>query len=141
MPNRKLLASVTLAVVALTSQYSFAQGASQDAPPPLGKPHYCYTKKWYPLRPALHGISGTTTLDFTVMTDGFVRDVRVARTSGSSELDEAAAKCVEAGWHYIPAKLNGVAVETSWTATIEFVSNKRAAAITIVNDKAPSAPQ
>ncbi|MEJ0041121.1 MAG: energy transducer TonB [Rhizomicrobium sp.] len=46
--------------------------------------------------------------------DGTVRDVKVAKTSGSDGLDEAAVACV-AKWHYRPALKDGQLIDAPMT--------------------------
>jgi len=55
------------------------------------------------------GISGPVELEFTVGADGAVKDVRVIK--GHPVLGSAATEAV-LRWHYEPARLNGIAVET-----------------------------
>lgn len=86
-------------------------------PPTLSKPENC--RDDYPLFARIFGREGTTELAFTVSADGTVRDVKVAKSSGSGGLDDAAADCV-AKWHYRPALKDGqlidapVAVKVAW---------------------------
>ncbi|MEI9994540.1 MAG: energy transducer TonB [Rhizomicrobium sp.] len=69
-------------------------------PPALSKPENC--RDHYPFFARILGDEGTTELAFTVSADGTVRDVKVAKSSGSERLDDAAVECV-AKWHYRPA--------------------------------------
>jgi protein TonB len=47
----------------------------------------------YPPKAREAGIEGTTTLRYTISTDGDVKDVRVEKSSGNDDLDAAAVKC------------------------------------------------
>jgi len=64
----------------------------------------------YPSAARRAGEQGTTELRVCVSSAGRVTSVSVARSSGSSKLDDAAAKWIR-GEKFQPAKINGVASE------------------------------
>jgi protein TonB len=66
----------------------------------------------YPARAARNGDSGTVTLALLIGTDGRVADARVARTSGSKDLDRAAVSALSL-CKFKPAMNNGVA-QPAW---------------------------
>ena len=84
-------------------------------PPTLSKPENC--REDYPLFARIFGREGTTELAFTVSADGTVRDVRIAKSSGSDGLDDAAVHCV-AKWHYRPAIKDGQLVDAPMTVKV-----------------------
>ncbi len=69
-------------------------------PPALSKTENC--RDDYPFFARIFGDEGTTELSFTVAADGTVSGVKVAKSSGSDRLDDAAKECV-GRWHYRPA--------------------------------------
>jgi TonB family protein len=76
----------------------------------------------------------------TVAVDGTVVDAYTSASSGSSELDEASANCVK-GWHFLPAKANGVPVEetvsvTPWWAPLGVVGYKKTSARSLPSPQA-----
>ena len=83
--------------------------------PSLSKPENCHND--YPFLSRLFGQEGTTGLDFKVLADGTVNDVKVAQSSGSDRLDDAAVHCV-AKWHYRPGIKDGQLVDMAWTASV-----------------------
>jgi protein TonB len=66
----------------------------------------------YPSAAREQHVEGLVLLDVHVRADGRVGDVRLKRTSGSSELDDAALQTVKR-WTFLPAKRGPRAVE-SW---------------------------
>ena len=87
--------------------------------PPFGQflpiPHSC--EGWYPEAALKAKIEGTTKLHFRIDTDGGVNDPVVDTSSGNADLDQAAVECVKL-WHYLPARQDGKAVTSIWTANI-----------------------
>jgi TonB family protein len=83
-------------------------------PRPSGPPHLCSR---YPEDAVRAGVSGTTTIDFTVTKEGGVKDVVVEQSSGSNLLDEDAKVCAE-GWQFYPAMQNGQPIEFSRRASV-----------------------
>jgi protein TonB len=56
-----------------------------------------------------------------VRADGSVAEVSVAQSSGFAQLDDSALKTVRESWHFIPARLDGVPVESWVEVPIRFV--------------------
>lgn len=69
-------------------------------PPSLTKQEDC--RDDYPFFARVFDREGTTEVVFTVLADGTVSNVSVAKSSGSDGLDDAAVECVSK-WHYRPA--------------------------------------
>ncbi|MEJ0040985.1 MAG: energy transducer TonB [Rhizomicrobium sp.] len=84
-------------------------------PPALSRQENC--RDDYPFFARVFGREGTTELAFTVSADGTVRDVKVAKSSGSEGLDDAAVHCV-AKWHYRPAVKDGLLVDAPMTVKV-----------------------
>jgi protein TonB len=85
------------------------------APVSISASHNC--EKQYPPTAVRLNQQGTTTVRFTVNTDGSVFNVYVARSSGHEMLDEAAIRCAFS-WRYRPALQNGWPVRASWTTNV-----------------------
>jgi TonB family protein len=62
---------------------------------------------------------GTTLVAFKIDVDGNVRGTLVAKTSGNADLDNAAVQCAGT-WKYRPATHNGLPVEFSWQANVQW---------------------
>lgn len=90
---------------------------SVSSPVSIGRPHTCTQN--YPQMSVKLGEEGTTMISFHIMTDGSVTNVTVAKSSGSSRLDEAAVSCA-GRWHYKPATQDGNPVETPWQANVQW---------------------
>ncbi len=84
-------------------------------PPSPSGPQDCHDD--YPFWAKLFSQEGTTDLILQVHADGTVTDVKVAQSSGSDRLDNAAVECV-AKWHYRPAIKDGALTDTPWTARV-----------------------
>lgn len=87
------------------------------APVSIGVSHNC-ARAYPPVAQRLNQ-QGTTTVRFTVNTDGSVSDVRVVKSSGHTMLDDAATGCASA-WRYRPALEDGQPVAASWTANVQW---------------------
>ncbi len=74
---------------------------------------------YYPQSAKRKGIQGKVLLSVVVKVDGTPSLVQVSRSSGSSELDEAALDAVKQ-WKFIPAKSRGQFVEASVIVPVEF---------------------
>jgi len=90
-----------------------------SSPASIGRPHNCPQARWYPPQAIRLNHEGTTTLAFTVGTDGGVSNITVANSSGHDELDQAAVSCA-AGWTYKPAMQNGQAVAVPWKTSVKW---------------------
>lgn len=84
-------------------------------PPALSRPENCRDE--YPFFARVFGREGATELAFTVSADGTVRDAKVAKSSGSDGLDDAALGCV-AKWHYRPAVRDGQLIDAPMTVKV-----------------------
>ena len=87
------------------------------APVSIGAAHTCTQR--YPFLAVRLDQQGTTTVHFTVNTDGSVANVQLARSSGHEMLDEAALRCASV-WRYRPAFEDGRPVTAPWTANIQW---------------------
>jgi protein TonB len=67
------------------------------------------------------GAQGVVLLRVHVRADGSVAEVTVAQSSGFSQLDDAALKTVRERWRFIPARLDGIPVESWVEVPIRFV--------------------
>ena len=85
------------------------------SPVSIGRPHTC--SEMYPAAAIAAHAQGTTTMSFTIKTDGTVRDIRISKSSGNKDLDDATVKCA-AQWLYKPAMQDGVTVEKPWQANV-----------------------
>lgn len=65
----------------------------------------------YPLAALFSNHEGNVDLNLTVSAGGQVTDARVARSSGSQYLDEAAIQIAKTRWSFQPATQNGAAVQ------------------------------
>lgn len=92
-----------------------------STPVSIGRPHTCGNV--YPDISIRMKEEGTTTLAFTVNTDGSVSNVSVANSSGSSRLDDAAVSCASR-WRYKAATQEGQSVAVSWKAAVQWVLPK-----------------
>lgn len=92
----------TLPVV--TEPQTLVTGAAVD-------PHHPLTQPEYPMSSIRSAEEGKVALEVLVGTDGRVLDAKVARSSGSPRLDEAAVKEARAHWRLRPATRNGVPFE------------------------------
>lgn len=73
----------------------------------------------YPPAARRRGIEGTVVLDVLVSADGQALSVEVARSSGSSLLDEAARETI-ARWRFRPAMRREEAIEARATVPVQF---------------------
>ena len=96
-------------------------------PPDDGKPmagaHLEYASNPAPAYPAdalRDGASGTVMLEVLVDVDGRPITVKVARSSGTRSLDQAARRQVLANWTFRPAMRNGRAVQAIGVIPVEF---------------------
>src|SRR5437762_2043146 len=66
------------------------------------------------------GKEGVVLLEVLVAPDGRAADVRMIRSSGFAPLDESAVTTVRERWRFVPARRDGVAVESRVTVPIRF---------------------
>jgi len=83
--------------------------------PALSKPENC--RDDYPFFARVLGQEGITEVAFQVLADGTVSGIKVAKSSGSDRLDDAAKDCV-AKWHYRPALKDNVLVDAPMTVKV-----------------------
>ncbi|HEX4293499.1 MAG TPA: energy transducer TonB [Rhizomicrobium sp.] len=84
-------------------------------PPALSKPENC--RDDYPFFARVLGQEGITEVAFQVSADGTVSGIKVAKSSGSDRLDDAAKECV-AKWHYRPALKDNQLVDAPMTVKV-----------------------
>jgi len=89
--------------------------SSNIGPFSIGRPHTCAS--YYPAAALKARIQGTDLVEFMVTTDGGVRDIKIGKSSGNQDLDDAALSCV-AHWHYKPATKDGSPIEMPWKANV-----------------------
>jgi periplasmic protein TonB len=87
------------------------------APVSIGGHHNCEHE--YPGQAVRLNQQGTTTVRFTVNTDGSVSNVYVVNSSGHETLDDAAIRCAFS-WRYRPALVNGRPVTAPWTTSVHW---------------------
>lgn len=73
----------------------------------------------YPSAARSAGISGTTVVGFIIEADGSVSSAWVEQSSGNSSLDSAAVQSVQ-NWRFIPARQNGIPVQSRSRVPIIF---------------------
>ena len=88
-----------------------------SSPVGIGRPHACSPVKYYSESAIRLKEAGTTTLSFTVTTDGDVANPTVAKSSGFDDLDRAAIQCASS-WRYKAAIQNGQPVSVQWQTNV-----------------------
>ena len=74
----------------------------------------------YPRQALKDGVGGTVMLEVVVDVDGRPIEVRIARSSGHRELDQAARRQVLNRWRFQPAMVDGRAVRAVGLVPVEF---------------------
>lgn len=74
----------------------------------------------YPGKAVRERLTGTVVLEILVDVDGLPMEVRVVESSGHRELDRAARRVVLARWRFVPATVDGHAVQALGRVPIEF---------------------
>jgi protein TonB len=74
----------------------------------------------YPLVARRLGKEGVVVLEVVVAPDGRPTDVRVVQSAGFPALDESALATVRDRWRFVPARRNGIGVESRVTVPIRF---------------------
>ena len=74
----------------------------------------------YPLVARRLGKEGVVLLEVLVAPDGRAADVRMIRSSGFAPLDESAVTTVRERWRFVPARRDGVPVESRVMVQIRF---------------------
>ncbi|MCU4156015.1 TonB family protein [Carboxylicivirga sp. A043] len=88
-----------------------------------GLREFIATNVKYPPEAQNTGAFGRAYITFIVADDGTVKDVKVARSSGHSILDEEAIRVVSSMPQWTPGKQRGKAVNVSFTVPINFSLN------------------
>lgn len=88
-----------------------------SAPVSIGASHSCMNE--YPAVAQRLNQEGTTSIKFTVNTDGSVSGVQVVGSSGHDTLDQAAIRCAQ-NWRYKPAMQNGQPVTAPWQTNVQW---------------------
>lgn len=83
-------------------------------------PRHPLTQPPYPAAAIRMNEEGALSLAVLVGSDGRVRDAKVAQSSGSERLDQAAVNEAKARWHLRPATRNGAAFEQWLTLRVVF---------------------
>jgi protein TonB len=100
-------------ILSLPTPAPIITGAAVDPRHPLTQPAY-------PPASIRSNEEGSLNLSILVGTDGRVRDVKVAESSGSSRLDQAAMSEARSHWRLRPATRNGVPFEQWLTLRVVF---------------------
>jgi TonB family protein len=86
-------------------------------PVSIGIPHICAGN--YPAAAIKALAEGTTTLSFTVTSAGTVANLKVAKSSGNADLDDASVQCA-VHWLYQPATQYGKPIDVPWQANVSW---------------------
>lgn len=93
------------------------------APPPVDDARAAVLRKRvspeYPADAAARGVEGYVTVEFTVMTNGRVKDLSVVESNPRRMFDSAARDAVRR-WQFDPATQSGVAVESKSRVRLDF---------------------
>jgi protein TonB len=74
----------------------------------------------YPLAARRLGLEGRVLLEVVVRPDGRAGSVTIRQSSGSGMLDDSAADTVRTRWRFVPARRDGIPVESTVTVPIRF---------------------
>jgi protein TonB len=86
------------------------------------RPDYGFNPKPpYPLIARRMGVQGIVLLRVHVRADGSVAAAEIKQSSGSTLLDDSALRTVRESWRFMPARLDGVPVESWVEVPIRFV--------------------
>lgn len=108
---------VTFALTFVFASAIGVQARADEGPQPVGTPHVCTSN--YPEAAVRAGAEGTTLLSFDIDAEGNVKKVSVAKTSGNTDLDEAAVQCA-GNWKYKAPTLKGKATTIPWQASVQW---------------------
>jgi len=117
-PDFQIVSDAPAPTNTITVQNKVATPAVKQlsSPASIGRPHSCGDQ--YPALSLRLGEQGTTTIGFKIATDGSVKDLSVAESSGSERLDQAAVKCASR-WRYKPATgEGGQPIEVPWKSRV-----------------------
>lgn len=89
---------------------------------PIGNPGDWVTASDYPVQALREKVSGTTSFQLAVGTDGKVAECRVTRSSGSQDLDDTTCRIVAARAQFSPAlDAKGTPVAGSYSTRIRWI--------------------
>jgi protein TonB len=74
----------------------------------------------YPLAARRLGLEGRVLLEVVVRPDGSAASVTIRQSSGYGMLDDSAADTVRTRWRFVPARRDGIPVESTVTVPIRF---------------------
>jgi|GEM_PF-1163148 len=109
-------ACLACAVFVAAPQWSLAAKGSLTPPVPLPG-HVCHN---YPHGALWDNAQGSARVRFLIETDGTVKDIVIVKSTGNSDLDQAALICA-AAFRYKPATRDGVPVNWSWEADLNWM--------------------
>jgi TonB family protein len=92
--------------------------AAQGVPASIGAPHICIND--YPPEAIAAHAEGTTVVGFTITESGKTAEVKVSKSSGNADLDNAAVTCISR-WLYRPAQNDGKPAAVPWKAQVRWV--------------------
>jgi TonB family protein len=92
-------------------------GTARSTPASIGAPHICIND--YPPEAIAVHAEGTTVVGFTITESGKTAEVKVAKSSGNADLDNAAVTCISR-WLYRPAQKDGKPVALPWKAQVRW---------------------
>jgi protein TonB len=102
------------AIIGVAAAGSAAMAASDpDDQPAHVDPNYPHNPPPYPDAAQVNGEQGSVVLDVKVGSSGKVRNIKIDRSSGFDDLDNAAIEGV-LGWRFVPAMVDGE-TSTDWT--------------------------
>lgn len=101
-----------------TIDLSPAQNAVSDSA--VSSVSSTHTRPPYPVMSRRLGKEGTVRLKLTISPQGRVVDAQIVKSSGTDELDNAAAAWVMSHWRYKPAMQGGSAVTSTTLADVTF---------------------
>jgi TonB family protein len=95
------------------------QGINAPVAVPSTLAHAQSCLSFYPAKSIRLDEAGDVELQFTIATDGALKNITVFKSSGHDLLDQAATECAS-HWIYKPAMQNGVPLEVTWRAFVRY---------------------
>lgn len=96
--------------------YWYDNGYSSFGPPfLLNDPNACY----YPRKAMRARITGESKVTYVIESDGSTSDVKIVKSSGWKELDDAAVSCATTR-HYAPLTAGGKPARAQWNANFDW---------------------
>lgn len=99
---------------------STAPGGQFNRPVPQGGAHQC--QGYYPPDAEYASRGGITLLVFAITPEGSVANLKVSKSSGQADLDDAAMACVKP-WKYSPVSIEGKIAAVPWVAKVTWQPN------------------